>query len=263
MPKNHDFQATSVVAALLCTLIGLAPSGWTQTPIPSHQTRLATVQYTEPSALDDLGEPTGRRRGGGRRGPCKVYEALTALTPMTTVNGKPKVLGLTATAQPTFWFHVPQALNAGTPLQFVLQDDKDNYVYQTKFTAPATPAGVLSVAVPPTARALEAGKSYRWTFFIYCNPQKASESVSVTGSVRRVALKPDVQQKLNAAKMPLDRAALYAANGIWYDALTTLGNQRRQRNEAAIATAWDNLLQQVKLDDLVTVPLVACCTPKD
>ena len=60
---------------------------------------------------------------------------------------------------------------------------------------------------------------------------------------------------------PRQRVALYAQAGIWQDALTTLGELRvRQRQDAALATDWKDLLDSVGLDNISTEAIVECCT---
>lgn len=220
----------------------------------------------------DQGAPGGRSRGGSGRGPCKNYQSLTPLVPVTKGATKDFVWGLTASEHPTFWFDVPERLTAQVPIEFVLLDTVGNYVYQKKLTVPETLAGIVKFSVPSTAPALEVGKRYNWTFSIYCDPESPSAAVSVRGSVQRVALDPALMRQLEAAKTPLERAALYANQGIWHDALTTLGEQLSgskpkdsamvapSRSTEGIAAAWANLLRQVNLGNSASDPIVPCCT---
>lgn len=220
----------------------------------------------------DQGAPGGRSRGGSGRGPCKNYQSLTPLVPVTKGATKDFVWGLTASEHPTFWFDVPERLTAQVPVEFVLQDTAGNYVYKQKLTVPETSAGIVKLSVPSTAPALEVGKRYNWTFSIYCDPESPSAAVSVKGSVQRVALDSALESQLKDAKTPLERAALYANKGIWHDALTTLGEQLSgskpkdsamvapARSAESLAAAWANLLQQVNLGNSASDPIVPCCT---
>ncbi len=211
-----------------------------------------------PPPPPNQGAPSGRRRGGASRGPCQQYEALTALVPVT---GE-LVWGLTAAERPTFWFFVPEMLAAELPVEFVLQDEADNYVYKTTFTVPETRPGVVSLSVPPAAAPLEIGKPYHWTFSISCDPEKPSASVFVQGSVQRVSLEPVLQRQL-AAATPRERVALYAANGIWHEAVTAIAELRRaEPNDSTLTAAWADLLRQVELEAIAQQPIVNCCTPE-
>ncbi len=257
-----QFWCPAIVGTTISLVIAASLTSVAQPIESSPRDGTTRIRYIEPTNLANIGEPGGRRKGGAGRGPCKQYETLTALTPVSQIKQKDTVLGLTTSAQPTFWFYVPAPLTAGLPIEFVLQDGQDNLVYKTNITAAATPAGVVNISLPPTTPPLALNTTYRWTFSIYCNAKAGSESMYVRGMVQRVSLRPTLQQNIDRAKTPLERATLYAANGIWHDALTLLGEQRLQGKGGAIATAWTDLLQQVKLERAATAPLVPCCKPQ-
>lgn len=66
--------------------------------------------------------------------------------------------------------------------------------------------------------------------------------------------------KSQLAKAALrDRVALYAANGIWFEALNTAGELRRRNPND---TSWAALLQAVGLNNLANEPIVECCNLK-
>ncbi len=52
--------------------------------------------------------------------------------------------------------------------------------------------------------------------------------------------------------------ALYAINGIWYEALTAAAELRRTDPND---TNWTALLQAVGLDNFAKEPMVECCKP--
>lgn len=239
------------------------------TPSSRHQERANEFRPKQPQAAKpatskvkfipppDQDAPSGRRQGGASRCPsCK--NNVLPLTALVPGDRSKSFLALTLAKYPKFWFYVPYALTPEQLVEFVLQDDKDNYVYKTTFTAPGTPAGIISIPLPATAAPLEIGKQYNWTFSI----QDRSNSVFVQGKVQRVALNPTLINQLNAAT-PREHIALYAAKGIWYDALTALADMHRTNpQDAAIAAQWINLLQSVGLDRIATKPIVECCTLK-
>ena len=219
-----------------------------------------TIMPFVPPPLPDTAKdgPTGRIQGGGTRGPCQKYKDLTALVPVT----EGFVWGLTSAERPTFWFFVPEPLTTELPTEFVLQDGADNYVYKTSWKMPKMQSGVVSISVPSTAKPLDIGKGYRWTFSIACDPARPSASVFVQGSLQRMGLDPVLERQLEAATLR-ERVDLYAANGIWYDALTNL-IQLRQTNpeDAALVRDWKSFLQSVGLEAIAQQPIVQCCTPE-
>ncbi|MBD2194659.1 MULTISPECIES: DUF928 domain-containing protein [Calothrix] len=261
MKKALWLQTTLISAITLSTLNfpGNVPPGQAQTLISTNK-----IQYVSPVNQEKPGEPIGRRKGGGSRSSCKNYASLTALVPTTNSGNKDIVWGQSTSPNPTFWFFVPDKLTTKSPIEFVIQDDADNYIYHTKFNPPETPAGIINLAVQPKTP-LVAGKNYRWTFSIYCDPEKPSSSVYVRGSMTQVALNSTLQKQLETAQTPLDKAAIFAKNGIWYNALTTLGEeiQRNKRKNSEITSAWNELLKQANLENSTSAPIVPCCTPQN
>jgi hypothetical protein len=258
MKKTLYFSTLTLTSAMILSIFNLPGNGQISQP------QTTKIQYNTPAVKEEPGEPKGRRRGGGSRGPCKQYETLTALIPITKIGNKDIVWGKSASQNPTFWFLVPEKLTSQVPVEFVIQDEADNYVYQTKFNPPETPAGIISLAVKPTIP-LETGKSYRWTFSIYCDSEKPSASVYVRGSMTQTIINSTLQKQLETAKNPLEKAVILAETGIWQDALTTLGEQiQNSKNpEPEITSAWSDLLKQANLDNAVSTPIVPCCKPKE
>ncbi len=217
-------------------------------------------RFVPPLPPPDQGSPTGRRKGGASRCPeCKDSNlSLTALVP--GINSKSS-LAFTVASHPTFWFYVPYALTPSSSFEFVLQDEQDNYIYKTTFTSPGTPAGIVSIPLPTKETSLEIGKQYHWTFVIHSNRQPSSY-VAVDGFVQRVAPTLKLTKQLKNMT-PRERTVLYAANGIWHDALTTLASLLSAYPRDTMLTAeWVGLLQSVGLDNIATQPFVQCCIGK-
>ncbi len=255
--KSKSSGETTLVPFMPPPLPDTAKDGSTGKSKSSGET---TIMPFVPPPLPDTAKdgPTGRIQGGGTRGPCQKYKDLTALVPVT----EGFVWGLTSAERPTFWFFVPEPLTTELPTEFVLQDGADNYVYKTSWKMPKMQSGVVSISVPSTAKPLDIGKGYRWTFSIACDPARPSASVFVQGSLQRMGLDPVLERQLEAATLR-ERVDLYAANGIWYDALTNL-IQLRQTNpeDASLVRDWKSFLQSVGLEAIAQQPIVQCCTPE-
>lgn len=221
------------------------------------------IHFANPQFKPGSGQPGGRGRGAGGRGPCKQYESLVALVPTTKIATQEIVRGLTTLEYPTFWFYIP-GHTAAIPIEFVLQDENENDVYRTNLEVPQNSPGIFSVPVSKAIAPLSINKSYRWILAISCDPGDVFSKMIVRGEIQRVGMSPETQKSLDAAKTPLDKAVLYANNGIWFDALTMLGSQLQQRNRKDIATsaAWVDLLKQGHLKDLIAVPILPCCATK-
>lgn len=218
----------------------------------------STVRFVPPPPPADRGTPGRSRGGASRSGQCpNVSKPLTALVPATKVmTTSESVWGLTDAERPTFWFYVPYSLTPELPVEFVLQDDDGNYVYQSSFTASQKQSGIVKLRLPSTAAPLKVGKMYKWYFLIDCD---ADAPPLVEGWVERRAMNPTLMSRLNEAT-PRQRVALYAANGFWHDALTTLAELRTANPGEATSYDWVSLLHSVGLDAIAQEPIVQCCT---
>ncbi|MBG1269635.1 DUF928 domain-containing protein [Nostoc sp. WHI] len=204
--------------------------------------------------------PGGRSRGGAKRGEsaaCPPAEPdLTALTPFTEENSVINVWGNTTVEHPNWFFYVPYTKNSDYAVEFVLQDQDSNEVYKKAIALPDKP-GVIRVSLPSAAPALALNKQYRWFFTINCDKKKNSPPTFVEGVIQRVELNPATVKKLETTE-PLKRYAIYAQNGIWYEALTILA-ELRQKNpkDATLKAEWQDLLKSISLDDIAAKPILS------
>lgn len=236
--------------------------------------RSVGVQVTQTKAdPKPEGAPEGgtRQDAGTRSGRCpRVDKPLTALVPIiekTVGEGQSlstakitslAVLGLTTTKHPTFWFYIPYALISSRPVEFVLQDEKGNDIYQTKFTPSETAPGVVGFELPPTAPPLEVNKMYHWYFLVYCNAEDPS---FVDGWVQRVAGNPSLNSALEQAT-PQEIVAVYTKDGIWHEAVTSLARLRTKNPEdATLKEEWAKLLQSINLEAIAPEPITSVLTP--
>lgn len=212
--------------------------------------------------------PGGRRYGGASRGQCPGAKlGLTALVPLieqpTSVMN---VWGQTTAERPTFWFYTPYVKDSAYLADFVLVDAELNPVYRQDVTLPSQP-GVMSVSLPATISPLTTGKQYRWFLNVYCDRplgtasvdhrQKPQSPIYVEGVIQRVNLNQVTVQQLQQAQ-PRQQVAIYASNGIWYEALTTVA-QLRQKNpqDVILQQEWQDLLSSIGLGDFAGKPLIS------
>ncbi|HEY9694262.1 MAG TPA: DUF928 domain-containing protein [Oculatellaceae cyanobacterium] len=189
----------------------------------------------------------GRRVGGGTRSGNTLD--LVALLPQNNQ-------GLTFSQTPTFLVYIPQTQKPEMG-EFMLMDENEEIVYQTNFTTNGK-SGIVSIAPAQTnpTKFLEIGKVYKWYFSIIRSPGDRSADAYVTGSIKRVQPNQDLDNQLKKASL-VERAALYAANNFWYDAIATLAELRYSNPvDADVAAKWTQLLQSVNLDNIAQEPLV-------
>ena len=268
------FGYTRVRAMPIKTLLFVQNPNKPSNPVKSTSTRdrqtigqrFQRATRTIPPPPSDIGAPT-RRSHAGSRG-CRDLSQqhlstktkfLTALAPIyQTKDSESVVWGLTTVEHPHFWFYVPYQLTSNHAVEFVLQDDRGNYIYRTKFSGTGTLPGILSVQLPSNV-SLQTEQNYSWHFLIYCDSPTPSSYVN--GLIRRVELSR-LESQLNSLT-PQERAILYADEGIWSDALTELAQLRRvaPQNER-LMDDWVSLLQSVGLEELALEPLISCCSPE-
>jgi hypothetical protein len=100
------------------------------------------------------------------------------------------------------------------------------------------PAGAVGIAFPPDTT-LEVDRTYRWEIAFYCDTdERIDRPFVIQGQIKRIT----PPSKLETATSTLDRVQILAENGIWYDAISTLGAQLRHNQDRQLAAAWADLL---------------------
>lgn len=157
---------------------------------------------------------------------------------------------LTVSPRPTFLVYVPQT--SAKAMELTLEQDGKG-IYQTRVDLSGTP-GIVSIQLPANAPELEMGKDYKWLVSMVCG-SGAPEDAFVEGSVRRIQADSTLSQ-IDRAK-PLDKVALYAKNGVWFDTVATLAALRKaQPNDPQVASAWENLLKDAGLGAIANAPVM-------
>ncbi|MBW4565770.1 MAG: DUF928 domain-containing protein [Mojavia pulchra JT2-VF2] len=254
------WQKVQLTTALRIALLGIITCYATIWMTPVSATPL---KFSPPPPPPDRGA-VGDRGGAASRSCSVGNQSVIALVPVyeqtlkqgqtevVTVN---KVWGLTVSEHPTFWFFLPYNKSQINTIEFVLKDESikpSQTLYRTTVKAPEIP-GIVSVGLPATTSPLQAGKMYHWYFKMkgICDSQQPVQreyQEYVEGWVQRVNPNPRLANSLKQAT-PQQRVGLYAENGIWYDALTTLAELRLAKpQDTTLATDWTNLLNSVGLE---------------
>jgi hypothetical protein len=190
--------------------------------------QVAKIEYQPPRR----GAPRTRTGGGTRTD--GAWPSVTVLTPEHT--------GLTASAQPNLYWRLSADVTAR--FEFVLIDDKQPPPVWRETVTGAMQQGVHVLSLQAAGVTLQPGVTYRWSVAIVADPAQRSRDVVSSGTIERVALEPAVQAQLGQVQ-PQDRARVYAANGLWYDALAALAAQLAAQPEDRTALAdRDALLEQ-------------------
>lgn len=202
----------------------------------------AIAQRSIQLRLPDISAPGNRESGSTRSTTCIApNDDLVALVPETN-------FGLTEKAYPTFYFYVPPT--EAEQVKFVLLNDATNeLVYEGRFSTQGN-AGIASVTLPDNGlqQPLEVDQTYVWYLAILCDVADPSGDVVVEGYVQRVSPLPEV-----AETVPDELPALYAEQGLWYDALNASATLKIDDSSTS---AWNTLLDAVELNELIPLPLL-------
>jgi Domain of Unknown Function (DUF928) len=235
-----------------------------QSPQP-QPTPASPVKFKRPP-LSPRGAPGNRKGGGTRDGhTCSVLEMkerLMAFVPAVESDSTiSHVWGLTAEASPTLWFYVPYQPKDIKVGELEIWDETDldprNYqqIYQGTFAVTNTP-GAIALTLPSSVQ-LQPERNYHWYLTLNMNCDSEAQAVNVNGWIQRVKLNNNLHPQQSAER---DRVIFYAENGIWYDAVTLLGQMRRRQPETQILlTDWQTLLGDVGLQEFGKKPIVPCC----
>ncbi len=196
---------------------------------------------------------TGHRSAAASRDPaCPVVaRPLTALVPEYRDSQGDRVWGLTGMTRPTLWFYVPYAPNSIVDMSFTLQDESNpadtKIIYQNLKIAPAQTPGMLQIVLPKSIEPLATNKSYHWFLILNTSCTIGQRPFFVDGWVQRMDMQPDLSQAIKRAT-PIRRVALYAENGLWYDAIATLATLRSAKpQDPSLLQAWQELLDAIGL----------------
>ncbi|WP_333411701.1 DUF928 domain-containing protein [Microcoleus sp. T2B6] len=255
MKKNTKFliHLTSIAAVVSIAILNisqLAVLGRPQINIENgpDNTQSGGPRFVPPRDEDNLspGAPAKSTRGPGK---CDIGKIkLTALIPENKI-------GRTVSEYPLFFFYLPQT--EAELAEFVLKDENGKPIYQTTLKTNNS-SGVIGVSIPANKNVppLQLGKKYPWSISLICDAIDRSADVLEEGFVRRVELSADIRSQLDQAD-PRQKTFIYAQNGIWQDALSTLVAARRANpNDAELTADWESLLDSVKLNQIAKEPIV-------
>lgn len=228
--------------------LSLVIAGWVGCSLSIDSLPAIAQEYVPPRR----GIP-GRREGGGTRGPCiRGQKLLMPLIPQDA-------FGATLSTEPAFFWFVPRS-NAAEA-EFKLMDVQSRTEVYSDTLSLTGEAGIVSLRLPKsvTTSSIKPGQNYVWQFTLVCSKSEPSANIVVEGNFQQFPVDPLLNQKLQQASLP-DRSAIYAANGIWQDAINILVQQRCTNPADSLAlNRWKTLLRSVKLDNYANEPIQASC----
>ena len=205
--------------------------------------------------LSQVSGQVGNRIEEGIASRCAEYQppiGLTALIPNSNV-------GITLAEYPTFFFYIPDVDLEGVEGEFVLRNEENELIYKKTVALKGSDSVIrVELSDAPSLPPLEVGKSYYWVFSLLLDKVDRSSNTDVAGWIKRIEPNSELQQKLGTAPRQ-EQPAIYAKNGIWYEALASLAQLRcASPSDSTITSNWESLLQQVGLPEISKKPLAQC-----
>lgn len=168
-------------------------------PSPEH----TRIVYRPPPEAG----PRHRIEGSTRGGPA----ALLTLNVLT-----PESIGLTTSAQPNlYWFN---SIAVPYPVEVVIIDAEHAEPLVDVKLPKGLPAGIHQISLVDQGLELRVGIDYRWSVAVIVDPVNRSRDIVASGTIRRINLTPALASRVKSAS-PSTEPAVYAENGIWYEAL--------------------------------------------
>jgi Domain of Unknown Function (DUF928) len=158
-------------------------------------------------------KPRETQASTSRGCPYNLSGLIVPLAPSTHV-------GLTVSARPTLLFALVRKSPVPIKLVVAAIDGREPLLEQPlSFDTP----GIKRVSLPSEIE-LETNKEYIWSIVLICNRVRPSENPAAQAFIQRVVPDSNLIARLNKASSSQERSQIYAANGIWYDAIALLQN---------------------------------------
>ncbi|MEM1290248.1 MAG: DUF928 domain-containing protein [Cyanobacteria bacterium P01_H01_bin.162] len=201
----------------------------------------AIAQGTLQFRLPDISAPGNRESGSTRSTSCVAFDdKVIALMPETNY-------GYTQTGYPSFYFYLPPT--TAEQVKFVIRHEMTGeLVYEGRFHI-AGDSGIAQVSLPNNGlqQPLMTDEVYVWYVSVVCDETDPSADVVTEGFIERIDARV-VAPTTPAAALP----ALYAVEGVWYDALAASAALKQDDSSAD----WNALLEAVALDQLIPAELL-------
>ena len=235
--------ATSTVVAPISTLF--TELAFTE----AAQAQSRRVRYVPPSNLD---APKVSASGISRSG-CTATEeiCLIALLPDLMLEASP--IPQTISERPTIYLLTPKVENGKIRLRIFNESGlTSNRIYSKVFSI-NNQDGIVAFKIPDDAPILEIDKKYKLEFDV----QYPSENKRVFGYIKRVLPSQKLVEQLKTTTKPIELAALYAQEGLWFETMQTLAEaQLTLPQNPEITEEWLELLKSAKINRALSFPLV-------
>ncbi|MEM8806620.1 MAG: DUF928 domain-containing protein [Cyanobacteria bacterium P01_G01_bin.38] len=155
--------------------------------------------------------------------------------------------GLTTQERPVIWVHLPQS--SAQQIFLSIKTAGGDYYYGTQIDI-VNRTGITAIALPEEAPPLTLGEPYQWSIALICRGGLRPDSPFVQGWIRPVQLDSHLTTAWDNL-LPIEKAAFYGQQGIWYDMVSVLAYARvTNPDDNEIEQAWNSVLDAANLGQL-------------
>lgn len=175
-----------------------------------------------------------RTVGTGSRSNCQSNITKNSVSLMVPKQG---VVHHTSVEKPSF-FLIANQVSSAEPFKFTLIDPQTatTLVEKTFFIS----EGIEQIELPESTR-LKSGKVYLWRVTIPCTNNPNEDREVLGAAVKRRKPSSRVKTQLHRSKSNSEKAAIYARNGFWYEALEMAVRERNRARREDKDNSYDYL----------------------
>ena len=236
------------------SLVGLLATlscGLTSTALAEINTTVLFQPPPESEQPEDTESAASRQSG-------QCFQDLLESRQTDSLNDSTKLIpivpdnnfALTISDRPNFWVYLPETSAQQAILSIKEEGVNPHWQQSINLTGEA---GITGITLSDDAPALEIGKNYQWAVILVCGNRPNPNDPVVTSWIKRVD-ESLVNKGANYSN-ELDKAADYARQGVWYDALNILVAQKN-----ASVDNWHDLwiqyLQSGGLENIANEPII-------
>jgi hypothetical protein len=187
-----------------------------------------------------IGKPAHTVGGGSRGSSDKVPQLFVVV---------PDHVGQTTSAEPSLFWYVDRVPDPSIRIEFTILDEESIEPKVEAVLPTPKQAGVHRIRLSDHGVKLDPGTEYEWSVSLIVDPNERSKDIVATGFIDRVEGTPQLTARLEGEGQA-GLAAVYAEEGLWYDALAALSDQiDRDPANSALREQQADLLRQVGLDE--------------
>lgn len=220
----------------------------------SAQAQSRRVRYVPPNNLD---APKASASGITRSGCTETDKiCLIALLPDLKLEASP--IPQTISERPTIYLLTPKVENGTIRLRIFDESVLTSKRVYSKVFSINNQDGIVAFKIPDDAPILEINKKYKLEFQVVYQPRAIDKGdKTVFGYIKRVSPSQKLVDQLKTTTKPIELAALYAQEGIWFETMQTLAEaQRTLPQNPEITEEWLDLLKSAKINRALSFPLV-------